>query len=352
MDPLIAHSLIALAPVIVCLILFERVDAFKLVSPLELVALIGLGAALAAAGFLANGGVLDAFPMPIRDYAALIAPPVEESLKALVIVALFAMNRVGYLIDAVIAGFAVGTGFALAENLFYLHQFAGANVGVWLVRGFGTAIMHGGATAIFAAVSQALFAPRLRVAVDRFHFNPLLFLPGLAAAIAIHATFNYFPDQAVLAMALVLLIVPLALFAIFAKGDASAHQWLAQDREAHLKLLGDLASGAFAQSPQGKALQALADRLKPDGAQDLFDYIRANVALVVRADTTLLDLEEHHHVVLGAPVREQFHRLHALEKKLGHALVLAVRQHLKFSRDDLWKMHELEIDASRKGFGA
>jgi hypothetical protein len=28
--------------------------------------------------------------------------------------------------------------------------------------------------------------------------------------------------------------------------------------------------------------------------------------------------------------------------------VMAVRQHLKFSRDDLWKMHELERDGSRK----
>jgi RsiW-degrading membrane proteinase PrsW (M82 family) len=347
MDPLLIKVLVSLLPVIICLVVFEWVDAFRLVSARDVALLLTGGALLAGAAYLANGGVLDRFPMPTLAYSAFVAPVVEESLKALPVIALFAFNRIGYLIDAAIAGFAIGAGFAMAENLFFLHEFMTANLGVSVVRGFGTAIMHGGATALMSVISMALYAPRLRVSADRFHFNPLLFLPGLAAAILIHGAFNHFQDESLIAMAVVLLAAPLGLFAIFSLGETYAHRWLAEDRAAHAGLLEDLRSGAFAASEGGRALAALAARMKPAAARDLFDYVRTNVELVVRADMTLLALEAHEKVVLDAEVREQLHHLHDLERRLGRTPVLAVRQHLHVSRDDLWKLHELEDDAAR-----
>ena len=64
------------------------------------------------------------------------------------------------LVDAAIFGFAIGSGFALVENLYYLASRPDAHVAVQIIRGFGTAIMHGGATAIFAIVSVALAEKR------------------------------------------------------------------------------------------------------------------------------------------------------------------------------------------------
>ena len=55
---------------------------------------------------------------------ATVAPVIEELLKALVIVLLVRANRIGFLVDAAILGFAVGTGFALVENLYFLHLLA------------------------------------------------------------------------------------------------------------------------------------------------------------------------------------------------------------------------------------
>ncbi len=352
MDPLIIKTLVALLPVVVCLIAFERLDAFKLVGLLDVLGLLAAGAVLATGGYFANGGVLDQFPIGITDYTRYVAPTIEEVLKAGLIIALFAFNRVGYLIDAAIAGFAIGSGFALAENMFFLQQFTDANLGVWIVRGFGTAIMHGGATALMSVLSLVLYAPRLRVSAERFHFNVLLFLPGLAVAIAVHAMFNQFQQASLIAMVVVLVIVPLSLFAIFVLGETYAHRWLAEDNEAHARLLADIRSGAFDATSHGRALRALANRMDDASARDLFDYVRVNAELVVRADATLLALEEHAHVALGPSVREQFHHLHALERRLGHAAVMAVRQHLSFSRDDLWKLHELEADSGRREFEA
>jgi protease PrsW len=347
MDPMLLKAVIALAPVLVCLMVFERVDAFRLISLREIALLLLGGAILAAASYFANGSVLDQFPLRQTNYSQWVAPVVEESLKAVLIVGIFAYNRIGYLIDAAIAGFTIGAGFSVAENIFYLHEFAHATLGVWLVRGFGTAIMHGGASAIFAVLSLVLYTPRLRRDADRFHFNILLFLPGLAAAIALHAGFNHFTDAPIEAMAVVLLAVPLGLFAIFALGERYAHRRLAENRVAHGRLLEDIDSGAFAETSNGRALKALGERLGPDGERDLFDYVHLHTDLVVRAEADLLAMEEHAASAFRDDLRDRFHQLHALEKRLGVSPVMAVRQHLHFSRNDLWEMHELESHAPK-----
>ena len=64
--------------------------------------------------------------------------------------------RVGFLVDAAVLGFAVGTGFALFENLNYLHTLPDATVTLWLVRGLGTAMLQGATTAIFAMLSKSV----------------------------------------------------------------------------------------------------------------------------------------------------------------------------------------------------
>ena len=345
MDPMILNAVVALAPVLICLIVFDRIDAFGLVS-LPMVALLLLaGGAVAAAGYYINGGVLDQFPLGPDRYAQTVAPVIEECLKAGLLVVVFWLNRIGYLIDAVIVGFAIGAGFSVVENLFYLHQFSQANVGVWLVRGFGTAIMHGGASALFAVITQLLYTPRLRSDASRFHFNPLLFLPGLALAIALHAAFNRFTSQPLIAMVVMLVGIPLGLYAIFALGETYAHRWLAHNRESHSQLQADIESGAFAASEDGRAIQALAGRLDAKGASAVMECVRLHVDLVVKADINLLDLEAHEAKAHHAHVRGAFHRLHLLERQLGRSTVMALRQHLHFSRNDLWEMHELEAHA-------
>lgn len=349
MDPFVLKGLVACVPVLTVLFTFVVLDVFKLMKPWEVLELMAGGAVAAALAFLASGGLFDAFPLNAGDYSQLGAPILEETLKGLIVVALFATNRVGYLVDAAISGFAIGAGFSLIENLFYLRQFSDAGLGLWLVRGFGTAIMHGGATAILAAGSQLLFVPSLKRAASGFFLNPLFFLPGLVAAIALHAAFNHFPRTPLIDMVVMAVVVPAVLLILFAAGDVFARRWLAEDEDAHEQLLAAMQSGAFADTPGGQAIAALARRLGPQGPQ-LHEYVRLHVELVARAEASLLALEAHEAArqrrLAGAEAKAAFQRLHALETTLGRATVLAVRQHLRFSRNDLWEMHELEEDVA------
>ena len=77
-------------------------------------------------------------------------------------------------------GFAVGTGFAFVENLYYLYTFPEANIGTWIVRGFGTAMMHGGTTAVFAMMGLTMLEQRGRSMVVAAAFRLMASPPSQA----------------------------------------------------------------------------------------------------------------------------------------------------------------------------
>ena len=149
----IANALVALSPVLVFLGALVYLDSFKLVSLGAVIGAIAVGGAAAGLSYSLNGQLLDLLRMEFVSYSRYASPWLEESLKAALLVYLIRSRRVGMLVDAAIYGFAIGSGFALVENFYYLATRPDAHIAVQVIRGFGTAIMHGGATAIFAIVS-------------------------------------------------------------------------------------------------------------------------------------------------------------------------------------------------------
>jgi len=134
---------VGLLPVLVFLGALLYLDSYRLVK-LHLVIRVLLGGALTAVfAYFINAYVINALNMEFMNYTHYVSPILEESLKGLVVVYLFRSNRIGFLVDSAIMGFAVGAGFALVENLYYLYHATDAHIAVWIVRGFGTAVMHG-----------------------------------------------------------------------------------------------------------------------------------------------------------------------------------------------------------------
>src|SRR5471030_1005286 len=114
------HALVGLLPVLAFLATLLYLDSYKLVKLRVVVAIVACGALAAAASYLANGQLLELFGMDYAGYSRYVAPLVEEFLKGVIIVALIRTHRIGFLIDAAIFGFAVGTGFAMVENVYFL----------------------------------------------------------------------------------------------------------------------------------------------------------------------------------------------------------------------------------------
>ena len=143
------HALLGLLPVCCFLAALMYLDSYKLIPMRWILGTILLGCIAAIVSYPINIVGLEWFDIEFIAFSRYVAPIIEEALKALVIITLLRRNRIGFLVDAAIFGFAVGTGFAIFENLFYLQALPDTQLGTWIVRGFGTAFMHGGTTAIF-----------------------------------------------------------------------------------------------------------------------------------------------------------------------------------------------------------
>ena len=331
---------IALVPVLVLTAGFIWLDVFKLMSLWETLGLLLLGGITAAVAYPLSGVFLDNLPIGFNLYSRFVAPWIEESLKAIAIISLFRFNRIGFKLDAIISGFAVGAGFSVVENILYLMRFPDLPPAVWMVRGLGTAVMHGTTLAILAAIAHELSERETRGAASDYDFNPLWFVPGLLAAIAIHTVFNQFPGQPMLAMLGTIIIAPLLLMAIFRFGAGEARQWLAVEREAHRALLNTLSTGRFPEDNGGRRIAALAARSGAQTGERIREYWETLTRLVLTSEETLLQQSAEGDRI-KADSGADFTRLAELKRELGRSTMAALTPLLPFSRNDYWELSEL-----------
>ena len=332
---------VALVPVLVMLMMFIWLDVFKLMTTWETLGLLALGGIAAGLAYPVSGVFIDQLPIGYSNYSRFAAPWIEELIKGLAVVGLFYFNRIGFKLDAVISGFAIGAGFSLVENIVYLSRFPDLAPSVWMVRGLGTAVMHGTAVAIVAAIAHELAERETRQAAGQFNFNLLWFLPGYLIAVAIHTTFNQFPSQPMLAMITTLAIAPFLIMAIFRFGAAEAQQWLSQEREVHRQALGEWRSGGYPDDDSGRKIAALVARSDPKTAENIREYCEQLTFLALTAEDALHDQAEDISKV-EVDARAALDRLAALRRSLGKASFAALKPLLPFSRNDYWEISELE----------
>jgi len=332
---LFARAPIALLPVLLFLAALLYFDSFKVVR-VRLVVMAALAGMLAAfACYWLNGYLLYGMQFEFVTYSRFVSPWLEELSKGALIVFLIRTRRVGLIVDAAICGFAIGTGFALFENLYYLATRPETHPAVQVIRGFGTAIMHGGATAVFAIVSVSL--------AER-HADKWLrvFLPGIMAAAALHAIYNTLLVKPVFATLSVLLLLPPLIYFAFEHSEKVLREWLESDLDSDVQLLEAINSGNFADSHAGKYLHSLQDRFSGTVVADMLCYLRLHVELAMRAKGVLMLKESGFaEPPMDEELRAQIAELRYLERSLGKAGELALRPLVMATGKDLWQLQWL-----------
>jgi hypothetical protein len=269
-------------------------------------------------------------------FSRYVAPLTEELLKALVVVALVRMHRIGFLVDAAIFGFAVGTGFALAENLYYLRLASDAGMGTWIVRGFGTALMHGGTTALFAVMGLARMEQSTKA-------SALHFLPGFVIAVLLHSGFNHLSHAPLIATLATMLTLPPLQWLVFERSEQALRQWIGHGFDADSQLLELIGSGSFASSPPGRYLASLKRSLPGALLADALCYLRLYTELALRAKGVLMMREAGFEPrEADEETRAKFAELRYLETSVGPTGLRALRPVLNMRRRELWQLYMLE----------
>ena len=325
----------ALLPVLLFLGLLVLLDSFKLVSLRSVLAALVAGAVAALAGSQLNGWLLEATQLAPSVFSRYLAPPVEEALKAAWVLLLLRRGRAGFLVDAAILGFGVGAGFALVENVEYLRRLSDPGLGLWLVRGLGTAILHGATTAIFAILAKGLG--------DRHPEQALLAaLPGFLAAVVIHSAYNHQLLPPVLSAAALLVGLPLLVIAVFERSERRTRSWMGVGLDTDLDIVESIASGRALDTRIGHYLRSLKEHFPGEVVADMLCLLRIQAELSIRAKGLLLAREAGLDTGVGDDVRDRLSELRYLERSIGRTGLLAMKPIRRQDARALWQVYLLE----------
>ena len=329
---LLTRAPIALLPVLLFLAGLVQLDGYKLVRMRMMLALLATGALAAGVAYVLNNLAFAHFHGSFVTYSRYVSPWIEESLKAVLLIFLIRTRRVGLPVDAGIAGFAIGTGFAVVENLYYLAARPHTVLAVQVIRGFGTAIMHGGPAAILAMISNTLYERRPSGGLH-------LLLPGLLAAVALHTGYNYLLVRPALATLATLLVLPFAIYLVFDHSERILRNWIEADLDSDVNRLEAISTGRFLDSPSGRYLQALRDRFKGEQLADMLCYVRVHGELAVRAKGVLLLREAGMpDLPIDTETGAKLAELGQLERAIGKTGMLALRPLMMATGKEIWQL--------------
>jgi RsiW-degrading membrane proteinase PrsW (M82 family) len=329
---------VSLLPVLIFLVVLDWIDDHNLIRYYHIIPTILAGVLLGGVAYVLNTAAINGLNLDYLTFTRFGSPVIEEFLKASLMVYFFRTSRIGYSTDAAIRGFAIGAGFAVAENIYYLSQLPDLHIGIWIIRGFGTAIMHGGATAIFGVMTAQLTE-------ENHKHNLALYLPGLFVAIVIHSIYNHFPGTPVLSSFGSTIAIAAVLAWLFKGDTANIRQDLESDLEEHETLLAQLRSDEFILTDDGRFIAELHTEFEAYIVDDIVQYIHLHTELVIAAETRLLAWQQGDVSPVGQDVRNHFDRLHDLKQSIGKQAIDHVLSKTNMSRQELWKLYMLESRA-------
>lgn len=322
-------------PVVLFLGCLFLLDSFKLVKIRLLILCLVWGILSAGLSYLVNSIVSENFNIGFDAFSRWVAPFIEELLKVMLIFLLLSRKQIGFMIDAAIYGFSIGAGFALAENMYYIislgEQF---DIALSIVRGFGTAIMHGGTVAVFSMLL-----------IEEMQRTNKLFssaLPGLIIAIVLHSAFNQFMLNPLLQALLIITVLPVAFYIVFARSTKNLQQWLELEFSNEVEMLRMIRVGRFTETKSGKYLASLKNHFSPEIVVDMYCFISLYIELSIKAKRNLMLKETGFDIIIEEDIAGKLTELRHVRKNIGKAGEMALLPLVRISYRELWKLNQLK----------
>lgn len=326
---------VSLSPVLLFLFALYILDSFKLVPVRLLVSAFTAGVIAALVAMVINSQLLAHWPLDVLTFTRYLAPALEESLKVAFLVYLLRSGRVGFLVDAAIFGFAIGTGFAIVENLYYIMSLTSENPLLWVVRGFGTAVIHGSSMAIFGVIAKYL--------LDRPGRKTLLsFVVAWLVAVTLHSLFNHFALPPAWNTLAVILVFPPLFLLIFRYSEKHTRYWLGSGMDADLAMLESLGAENIGDTPVGRFLGAIRDHFPAEVVVDMFCYLQLNAELSLGAKGTILLRAAGLPPTRDDAIVAKLEEMTTLEKNIGPTGKLALTPFLQNTSQELWQIYVLK----------
>ena len=342
----------AILPVVVYIFIVYKIDNFSLINVknLFLQVLCGMVAALVCFGLFQLTGLILS-----ENQSDFFNPVLEEIIKAIPLLWLATRKKIVFFIDSVICGAAIGGGFSILENIFYLLLGNEMGIGTVLFRGLEVALIHMGCSAIIAAglmlgirlilrsrsrlpiknsdalmvISLLVVAPVLHVCHNTFHFNPLvqfIFVIGTMGGLLV---WTYFYDVEMI------------------------HRWLDTGLDKQLSLLDSIKKGQLSDTPTGHFLQSVKDAFPPEDFFDMICFVQLHVRLSVASRSRVMLWESglERDLPLTDEMKElilsQYTEYRLLEKRLGNTARMTIAPIVKYDPAEYKALEDLRTECKK-----
>ena len=334
----------ALLPVVIYLICVYGLDNFALLSVKRLLLLIASGM---VAALLCFGLFYLLEPALSQKLSDVLFPILEEAVKALPLLFLARSKRMVFFIDSVICGAAVGGGFSILENLFYLLLDEQLAFGTVLFRGLEVALIHMGCSALVAAA--LMFAVRLAerikssLSVKRADVLMAVFL--LMAAPALHVAHNSLHFNPILQFVTVFGSMAALLIWVHQYDGDMIHRWLDRGLDKQVSLLSSIHEGSLGDTKTGQFLLSVKQQFPPEVFFDIICFVQLHVELSVAAKSRFMMREAGMDLPLEDAQKqlylEQYAEFKSLEKRLGRSAKMTIAPVVKFYPADRKALEDL-----------
>lgn len=339
----------AILPVVIYIFVVYKIDNFSLISVKNLLlqVLCGMVAALVCFGlFQLTGSILS------ENQSEFFNPVLEEIVKALPLLWLATRKKIVFFIDSVICGAAVGGGFSILENIFYLLLGNGMSLGTVLFRGLEVALVHMGCSAIVAAglmlAVRIIERSRSRIGLKKSDIGMSIFL--LLVAPVLHVFHNAFHFMPLVQFIFVFgTLGGLLLWTYYYDVDM-IHRWIDKGLDKQLALLDSIKSGQLDNTQTGIFLVSIKEKFPPEDFFDIICYVQLHVELSVAAKSRVMIRESG--LVKDLPLTKenkalilsQYEEYKILEKRLGKLARMTIAPIVKYYPADFKALEDLRTE--------
>lgn len=276
--------------------------------------------------------------IPIIAGNRLLISTVEELCKGAILYVLILRRKVGLLGDATIYGSAIGAGFGLLSNIFYLHAHGGANVWHTIFLGCEAAVMHIGCTSLLAMalmmVRQGKFGTSNRA-------KTLGTVLAFVITILVHYVHALEPINPIILTALLVAYFLVSKASLFRKDSRFIHDWLDEGINNEIILLGAVKRGEFSTTKTGEYMMTLKDSFDPETFFDMYCYIQNFLELSIAAKSNLILKEAGMEPMHDPANRDRLAEMVELRKRIGPTGEIALRPIVDRNQVNSWALNNL-----------
>ena len=277
-----------------------------------------------------------------------IAPVLEETLKALVLIYLVRRSQFTYTVDGALYGFATGIGFAVAENVEYITQAPSFAVVVALQRVFSANLVHAFSSAI---IGIALGISRLETPKIRWLFSTF----GWLLAIGQHMLFNILIGRdGTHPVIFFLSVLPgiLFMFYFMQRGKRQARGWIKEKLGMESRVTrGEVALVDHLADPED-ALYPVVERFGVETANQVEQllYLQTHIGIKSKALDGLRDNDMMYKAV-EAEINEMRKKMKKIQNEIGVYPMLFVRGLFTDEMVSVWEQMQSKIEARSAATG-